>query len=105
DQLPADGGVRRDAPPHCAGSATRSMRHGVDNVIDAEPDSQRRVLLRVLGVVGVLPGVAEIHVVADGDHEAAFVVVDSTPARCDAIMLPGLSTFDELRYRHLITLV
>ena len=53
----------------------------------------------------MLPGVAQIHVVADGDHEPALVVVDAAPARDDAVILISLSTAQKLCAGHLIAVV
>src|ERR1700733_16113895 len=61
--------------------AAKLMRHGVNNIVDADANAERGVLFRILGIVGVLPGIAQIHVMADGHHEAAFVVVDAGPMR------------------------
>src|SRR5450432_1512145 len=55
------------------------VRHRVDHVIDADADAERRVLLRVFGIVGMLPGIAQVHIVADGGHEAALIVIDASP--------------------------
>ena len=55
------------------------MRHRVSNVI--EDDSKRKAgkLLGIFGTIGPLPGVAEMHVGADGDHDAPMIVADGAP--------------------------
>src|SRR5689334_13454020 len=58
-----------------------SMRHRVDDVVDAEPVRRRRHRRRVTWVVGVLPRVAHVAVVIQRDHEPAFVVIDAAPVR------------------------
>ena len=61
------------------GRRVASMRHRIVDVVHGYADAQGGELFGVLGIVGVLPGIAQIHVVADGDHEAALVVVDAAP--------------------------
>src|SRR5215472_16914833 len=62
-----------------------SMRHRVDHVVDPDPDPQRGELFVVLGIVGMFPRIAQIHVVADGDDQPAFVVEDAAPCILDAV--------------------
>src|ERR1017187_10209968 len=69
------------------GLRRRSVSHGVDNIVDADADAEGGEPFGVLRVVGVFPGIAEVHVVADGDHEAAVVVVDAAPVCGAAIAL------------------
>ena len=57
------------------------MRHRIDDVIDAETIGERSQRLGIDGVVGVLPGIAEVHVEVDRDHEPASVVEDAEPVR------------------------
>src|SRR5258708_2980510 len=83
----------------------RSVRHGVDDVIHADADSEIGKLGGIFRIVGVLPGVAQVHVVADGHHEPAFIVVDAAPARYNAVILPQLVAADVLVARHLVALV
>src|SRR5690348_18401486 len=78
---------------------------GVHYVINTDADAERGKLLIVLGVVGVLPGIAEIHVVTNGDHQAALVVVDPAPARRNPILLVGPAGPQILGTGHLIALV
>src|SRR5438034_9916331 len=82
-----------------------SVRHGVDDIIDADADSQLGELFRIARVIGVLPGVAQVHVVADGHHEASLVVVDAAPNRNPTVMLVGYARFEELRARYLIAII
>jgi len=57
------------------------VRHGVDDVVDPETVGERRHRLGIFWHVGVLPGVADIHVEVDGDQQPPFIVIDPTPAR------------------------
>src|SRR5450756_183649 len=85
-----------------AASRLSSMRHRVDDVIDADADAEGGELLGVARVVGVFPGIAEIHVVTDGDHQPAVVVVDAAPvggAAGENILLVDLVAGEELRAR------
>src|SRR5690606_16235424 len=66
-------------------TATASVRHRVNYVIDGEAIREGGHRLGVAGIVGMLPGVAEIHVEVDRDHEAAAIVVDAAPVRRDAV--------------------
>src|SRR5215469_11395226 len=61
-----------------------SVRHGVNDVVHAYANRQVRKPLRIIRVVGVLPGVADVGVVRDGHHHAAFLVEDATPLRANA---------------------
>src|SRR5216684_3069554 len=53
----------------------------------------------------MLPGIAQIHVVANRDHQPPLVVIDSAPASLKAIVLPYLMCVQYLLARHLITIV
>src|ERR1035437_5606611 len=55
--------------------------HGVGDVVEGDADAQRGVFLGIERIVGVLPGIAEVHVVAHGDYHAAAIVVDAAPVR------------------------
>src|SRR5271170_2457846 len=81
------------------------VRHRVRDVVDPDAESERGVLFRILGVVGVLPGIAQVHVVADGDHEAAFVVVDAAPVGDEAVFLVDAVRVDELLAGHLVAII
>ena len=65
------------------------MRHGIHDVIGGDPQGGLRELFVILRVVGVFPGVAQVHVVADGDHESAMVVVDAAPNGGVAVLFVG----------------
>src|SRR6266700_2916687 len=56
-----------------------SVGHGVDNVVDADADGTGCRVLRIAGVVGEFPRVANIGVISDGNHDAPFVVVNALP--------------------------
>jgi hypothetical protein len=84
------------------------MRHRVDEVVDADADSQGGKGLGVGGVVGVFPGVAQVHVVADDHHQAAFVVVDAAPVGRGAgelVLFVDLVRVDVLHAGHLVAVV
>src|SRR4051812_3683931 len=59
-----------------APASPTSMTHCVDQVVDADANAERGEFFGVIGIVGVLPGIAEIQIVTDGDHEAAVIVID-----------------------------
>ena len=67
----------------------RSVRHAVHDVVDADAKRHRRERLRILGIVGPFPGIAQMHVVADGHDDAALVVADGAPLRDVAVLLVG----------------
>src|SRR5689334_14177903 len=83
----------------------RSVREGVDDVVDVRPHALRGVLLGIARRVGMLHRVAEVHVVADRDHDAALIVVDAAPARRVAVLLVGPAAVHELRARDLLAVV
>src|SRR5260370_9136153 len=57
-----------------------SMRHRVHDVVDADAYAERRESFRVLRIVRVLPGIAQIHVVTNGAYQASALVVDAPPS-------------------------
>ena len=65
------------------------MRHGIDDVVDGEAGRERRQIGRVARVVAMFPGIAEVHIVIDRDHEPAVVVVYAAPMGVDAAVLVG----------------
>src|ERR1035441_3730997 len=89
-------------------NARPSVRHRVNDVIDADADAEGGESFGVLRVVGVFPGIAEIHVVADGDHQAAAIVVDAAPVGGTALALVlfvDFAALQVLRARDLIALI
>src|SRR5205807_2068740 len=50
-----------------------SVRHRIDHVVDPDPYAERRELLGISRIVRVLPGIAQVHVVADGHQQAAVI--------------------------------
>ena len=62
-----------------AGARGRLVGHGVDDVVEGDADAEGGVFLGIERIVGVLPGIAEVHVVAHGHHHAAAIVVDAAP--------------------------
>jgi hypothetical protein len=63
------------------------VSHWVNNVVDADAEGQRGEGLRVSRIIGPLPGIAKVHVVAYGYLDAAFVIVNGTPSRRDSVFL------------------
>ena len=51
-----------------------SVSHSIDDVVDADAIRQRCSAFGILGTVGPFPGVADIGISADGDHDATFIV-------------------------------
>jgi hypothetical protein len=62
-----------------------SVSHRVDDVVDAYADAEVGEAERVTWLVEPLPGVAEVGVLGDCDHDVALVVVDASPAGDSAI--------------------
>ena len=60
---------------------SRSMTHRVNDVIHADPHAERRILLRIIGRIRPLPRIANIRIEGSRDHQAAFVVINASPAR------------------------
>src|SRR5690348_13202798 len=56
------------------------VRHRINDVVDADSKSKGGEPFWVKGIVGVLPRVAEVHIMTDGHHQSAFVVIDAAPA-------------------------
>ena len=57
----------------------------------AEADRLIREFRRIIWVVCILPGIADIGIIGNRHHHAAFVVADTTPVRADsgrAIFIP-----------------
>src|ERR1043165_9176409 len=73
------------------------MSHLVSNVVDRDPQRQRCKLFRIVRIIGVLPGISQIHVMTDGDLDPAFVVVNTRPARVVAIEFVGSVATQKLR--------
>src|SRR5579863_9509455 len=55
------------------------MGHSVDDVVQPHAKSHRREGFRVVRIVGPFPRVAEMHVVADGHDDSAFVISYGAP--------------------------
>ena len=81
------------------------MGHGVNDVVHANTEAECGVLFGVQRIIGVFPRIAEIHVVANGHHEPAVVVVDSAPAGVKTVKFIRSSRANELSAGHLITIV
>ena len=56
------------------------MRHGIYQIVDAEPVCQGRHRFWIAGIIGMFPCVTHVHIEVDGDHEPPLVVVDTRPA-------------------------
>ena len=70
------------------------MGHRVDDVVDADADAQVGEAEGIAGPVEPLPGVAEVGVLRDGDHDVSLVVVDAAPAGDAAIFfVAGIEVF------------
>ena len=52
------------------------MRQIVNEIVHRDLVGEPCPFLGIAGVVGPLPCIAQVHVVADRDHDAAFVVED-----------------------------
>jgi len=61
------------------------VTHGIDDVVDANPEAQGGILFRILRVVRMLPEVAMVHVAAKGAYGSAVVVVNAALARFEAV--------------------
>src|SRR5262245_55274264 len=59
--------------------------HGVYNVVDSNPQPERGKLLRVLRIIRMLPGISQVRVVHDGNHQPVLVVVDTAPFGANSI--------------------
>jgi hypothetical protein len=68
------------------------MRHGVDDVVDGGSVCLGSILHFVLGIVGMLEGIAVILIEGHGDHDAVIVVVDGSPMGYLAVLLVDFVT-------------
>src|SRR6266566_3535084 len=67
-----------------------SMCHCVDDRVHAQAVSVARKFGGIIGIVHPFPGVAEVGVVGDQDHQAAGIVEHSPDMRLDIVgLLPG----------------
>jgi hypothetical protein len=55
------------------------MRHAVENVVKPHAECHGCEGFRVIWVVGPLPCITQVHVVADGDNYAPLIIADGTP--------------------------
>src|SRR5947209_14481552 len=62
-------------------SAWPLVSHGINQIVDAVPVSQRGHVFRIFRGIGVLPRVANVRVVVHGDHHAVPVVIHGAPGR------------------------
>ena len=81
------------------------MRQVVDEVIHRDAVGHVGPFCRIGRVVGPFPRVAQIHVVADGYFNAAFVVIDALPVRFVAVLFIGAAGAEILRSRNLILVI
>src|SRR5580658_6001864 len=57
------------------------MRHGVDYIINPSAKTKGGILFRVAGIVGPLPGVADVVVKEHSESNPFLIVVDGAPVR------------------------
>src|SRR5579862_3628288 len=69
----------------------RLVRHAIHDVIEPHAKSHGSEIFRISRIVRPFPGVAQVHVVADGDHHAAFVVANGPPLWHIAVLFVGPS--------------
>src|SRR5258706_6868887 len=81
-------------------SPRASMSQGVDHIVDSQPDRESRHALRIVGIVGKFPRVAEIRVVRNGDHNPPAVVIDTAPVRADTAAVAILRALREMLAAH-----
>ena len=68
----------------CAGidrAYSSSVRQRVEDVIDTKLIRESGHGKRITGIIGMLPRIADIHVVVRDDHQAMVVIVDALPFR------------------------
>src|SRR5678809_68695 len=58
-----------------------SVRERVEDVIDTKLIRESGHGKRITGIIGMLPRIADIHVVVRDDHQAMVVIVDALPLR------------------------
>src|SRR5215469_12210215 len=83
----------------------RSVSHRIDKIICGDAEAHRRKLLVVFRIVRPLPGIAEIHVIADRDDHTPAVVVDTAPVWIVPVVFVRPMRSQILRTRHLILVV
>ena len=71
------------------------MGHGVKHVVHAKFVSLCGHCDRIVGVVGMFPGVAHIHIEIDGDHQMSLIIVNPAP------VLRAFHLGNDLRLRNL----
>src|SRR5437016_6597427 len=64
------------------------MGNGVEKVIDPNAQAEIGVTLGIGGVIRQFPGISDIGVETDGDHDATLVIIDRTPVSALAIARP-----------------
>src|ERR1035438_5945867 len=70
------------------------MGHGVHDVVEDDAESKSGKLLGVLRAVRPFPGVAEMHVGADGHHDAPVIVADGAPLGHVAVLFISAAGVD-----------
>src|SRR5215471_4352856 len=66
----------------CNISSLALMRHRVYGVIDSDSNPERRISLRIFGIVRPFPGITGVVVHPDGHlHAMGLVIPDSAPMR------------------------
>src|SRR5262249_59019124 len=74
-------------------------------VVDADTNTERGELLVVVGIIGVLPRIAQVHIVTDGDHHAALVVHDAAPGVLEAAVFVSHTAAEILSAGDLVAVV
>src|SRR5581483_7178153 len=81
------------------------VRHRVHDIVRHNPKRQCGELLVVTWIIGIFPRVAQIHVVRDGHHQSALIVVDSAPSSFVPVLFIGDAAAQILRPGNLIPVV
>src|ERR1700680_4198226 len=85
--------------------ALPSVRHSIHDVVEPHTKGHRGKFLRIRRTVCPFPGVTEMHVVANGDDDATFVVADGWPFREVAVLFIGPACSYRLFTGHLEAVV
>src|SRR3974390_3475547 len=62
-----------------------SVCHGIDKVVDPDPEAEIGETLRISRLARPFPGISDIGIEADCDHDPAFIIVDRAPVRAFSI--------------------
>src|SRR6516164_3991529 len=81
------------------------MRHGINDVVHADPDAEGGVFLGVVRSIGPLPGIADVGLEGDGHHQTPAVVIDAAPAVGAGLALVGAAALYRPLAGHLVAVV